>query len=265
MAHVPSSGATSEMTTLTDAVRGIDFLDLGASTGGSLQYCARRFGGRGLGIDIAHEKVTRARQAGFDVLQADASNLGLSDAVRYVSALDFFEHLPDQATAASILRSAADAATDFLFIRHPSFEGEGYLAELGLCQYWHQWSGHPNHLTVSDYCEIFMALGLNRYAIQYVERIEHSQHSSILPLGHRNQHEYDPTAHGDKSDIVFTEPLWRMQHIYVALREFTNEDWATIVGGREAGDNAPPSSGSNASVTRQAEPYGANQGADLPR
>jgi SAM-dependent methyltransferase len=211
-------------------LKGIDFLDLGASTGGSLRYCARRFGGRGLGIDIDARKVAGARDAGFEVVHADATSLGVTKAVRYVAAMDFLEHLPDVATARSVLRSATEAATDFLFIRHPSFEGEHYLRTFGINQYWHHWSGHPNHLRVSDYLVMFAELGLDRYAIHHIGPVEDSSHPSIVPSGLVNVHEYDEAAHGPKPQVMFAEPIWRMQHIYVALRPMPAEEWSAIVG-----------------------------------
>jgi hypothetical protein len=215
----------------TDAFAAADFIDLGASNGGSLRYCQNRFGGRGVGIDIDPGKVARARAAGFDVVCADAANLRLVDGVDYVSAMDFFEHLPSLAETRAILRSALLAARDFVFIRHPSFENEAYLREHGLCQYWHDWSGHPNHVTVADWCALFAELAVPAYAVEHVGRIEHSSHESILPVGHRNQHQYDQDLHGPKPDVAFSKPVWRMQHLYVAAREPSPKLWAAVIGG----------------------------------
>ena len=39
------------------ALRGIDFIDLGASDGKSLTWAARTFGGRGLEIDLSADKI----------------------------------------------------------------------------------------------------------------------------------------------------------------------------------------------------------------
>lgn len=216
---------------LDPALDGVDFIDLGASKGGSLRYCSRRFGGRGLGIDIDPGKVAATRGEGFDVVCADATALNVHKAVRYVAAMDFFEHLPDVDTTRLILRSAAEAATDFIFVRHPSFEGEHYLRQMGLCQYWHEWSGHTNHLRISDFCGLFAELDLHAYTIEYIERVGCSSHPSVLPLGFRNHHEYDPERHGAKNDVPLPESIWRMQHIYVALRELPASTWRAIVRG----------------------------------
>ena len=151
-----------------DLLEGVTFLDLGASSGGSLRHCERRFGGRGLGIDIDAKKVATAQSQGLNVICADAAEIEIHDPVRFVSAMDFFEHLPDIDTSRAILRFAVGAATDFLFIRHPSFESEGYLRQLGMCQHWHEWQGHKNHMRISDYCGIFDELGLNQYVIHFI-------------------------------------------------------------------------------------------------
>jgi hypothetical protein len=212
------------------ALKRADFIDLGASRGNSLLYCQKLFGGRGVGIDVNPRKVEEARAKGLDVVLADARTLELPRGVRFVSACDFLEHLPDLATAREILAGVARAATDFIFIRHPSFEGEEMLRAHGLRQYWHNWSGHPNHMRVSDFCEAFADLGLNRYAICYRERIEHSSHPSIIPLGaRRNSGRYEPELHGPKPDVDLPEPVFRAQFIFVALRDFRRREWERIV------------------------------------
>lgn len=217
--------------TISGAVlEGLDFLDLGASKGDSLRYCSKRFGGTGLGVDVDAAKVEAARRAGHRVLHADAAGLDAEDVVRYVAGLDFFEHLPDLATAKAILASAARAATDFIFIRHPSFEGAGLLKKQGFYQYWHAWTGHRNPMLISDFCDVFEELGLTRYFIRWSQRIERSSHPSILPAPiTKNQHEYDPDLHGPKRDVELIEPVWRQQEIFVALRDMSGDEWAAIV------------------------------------
>lgn len=208
-----------------------DFIDLGSFSGGSLRACTKMFAAmRGIGVDISAKNVQRSREAGFDAMQADAQSLDLTDVVRFVSALDFLEHLPDLATVEKVLASAARAATDFLYIKHPSFEGEHYLTSLGVTQYWHNWRGHTSHIRVCDYCEMFERLGLSSYTIQFGERITTTDHYSIIPAGLPiDQGRYDPTLHGPRPDITFDEPIWRVQHIFVQLRPFSNEEWRAIV------------------------------------
>jgi hypothetical protein len=206
------------------------FIDLGASSGGSLRFCELRFGlGPGIGVDIDPGKVARAAERDFDVVQADATRLELDDVVSFVSMMDFCEHLPGLDVVEAILASAARAARDFIYIHHPSFEAEHYLVAHGVRQYWHDWSGHGAHVRVSDYCQMFDRLGLHQYMVRYSEPVMDSQHPSILPLSAaRNQHEYDPEVHDEKPDIRFEDRPWRSQDIFIALRRFEPEEWQRI-------------------------------------
>ena len=209
-----------------------DFVDFGCSRGGSIDYCQRRFSARkGLGIDLDPDKVRAARDAGYDAFVADARKVPKNTGVRFVSMLDFLEHLPSLDVVEQIIAVAADAAEDFLFIRHPSFEGEGYLAALGLRQYWWHWSGHTVHICISDYCQIFDRCGLRQYFIRYRGPILDSHHPTILTVDAPiNQGEFDPAVHPSKPDIEFSEPIWRARDIFVALRSFEPREWALIIG-----------------------------------
>lgn len=209
---------------------GVDFVDLGCSSGGSVRYSAQRFrASRGVGVDIDESKVAQARDRGVEAAVGDATQLGLPQQVRFVSAVDFFEHLPDLSTVRAALESAARNASDFIYIRHPSFEGEDYLEGLGLRQYWWHWHGHRTHLRVSDYRRIFDDLGLGQYTVRCLEPIEHSSHPTILPASAPlNQHAYEPEKHGPKPDLSFEAGIWRAQEIFVALRPIDSEAWERL-------------------------------------
>lgn len=210
----------------------MEFLDLGCSRGGSISHCRRRFGARrGIGIDNSPAKVAEARAAGVEAVLADATGLDVHNAVRFVSMMHFLEHLPNLETVEATIRSAAAAARDFLFIQHPSFEGEAYLESLGLRQYWWHWHGHPAHVTVEDYCSMFDRVGLRQYMVRYIDPIADSSHPSILPLAASiDQHDYDPLQHPPKSEVGFRRPVWRAQEIFVALRPLKRDEWALITG-----------------------------------
>lgn len=122
-----------------------DFLDLGSKKGGSIDYCVKRYSKnrlqrvKGLGIDLNPEHVKEARNAGFDVLEQDILKLDIKHKFKFVSALDFLEHLPNIAEAEKIVNKMTELATDFLFIRHPSFEDIEYLKSLNLKITWSDW------------------------------------------------------------------------------------------------------------------------------
>jgi SAM-dependent methyltransferase len=220
------------MTESLDAVdwEDYDFVDLGCSKGGSLQHCLRRFGAsRGLGIDIDPAKVQQTRDAGFDAVEVDARTLNLDGQVSFISMLDFFEHLPDLEMVEEILAASARSARDFLYIKHPSFEGQEYVEQLGLRQYWWDWHGHTCHVRVADYCDMFERLGLNTYKIRYIERISSSSHPSVIPTSMPPDQLGDAAATVvDKPDLELDPPIWRRQDIFVALRAFDAEEWTEL-------------------------------------
>jgi hypothetical protein len=208
-----------------------DYLDLGCSRGASLQYGALRFDGRrGIGVDRNPAKVAAACRRGVDAVVGDATDLGLDKQVRFALLMDFLEHLPDLAAVQQALAGAAAAATDFLFIFHPSFEGEPWLRAQGLRLHWWEWDSHTTHIRIADYCRIFDRLGLHRYKIRYVKPITDAGHSAVLRDDEpANETGFDPGRHRSKPDLRFPEPLWRAQEIFVCLRDMPADEWARIV------------------------------------
>jgi SAM-dependent methyltransferase len=213
----------------------VDFIDLGCGQGKSIAYCKKRFGAsRGVGVDLDEKKVAQAREAGVDAVLADATTLDLDGQIRFVSMMQFLEHLPDLATVEAVVRAATRSAKDFIFIHHPSFEGEEYLEALGLRQYWWHWTAHPSHIKISDYCRILDDAGLRQYMVRYLGPVHDSTDPSILPASApQNQHDYDPAKHGPKPDVEFRAPLWRTQEIFVALRPLPARKWNRITAPKQ--------------------------------
>jgi SAM-dependent methyltransferase len=206
-----------------------DFVDLGCSTGGSLKHCVRRFGvQRGIGVDNNAAKVAEAKAAGFDAVQADASRLDLDRQVSFVSMMNFLEHLPSLEVVEQTIAAAARSARDFLYIRHPSFEGEELQESLGVRQFWWHWEHHPAHIHVADYCTMFERLGLNTYKIRYVGRIDDTSDPSIIPTSMPVNVNEATAAATEAPFMQLPHPLWRRQDIFVALRAFEPHDWAAI-------------------------------------
>jgi hypothetical protein len=225
------SGATLECVDWST----FDFIDLGCSLGGSLSHCARRMNvRRGIGIDNDPLKVAGAREAGHEAVLGDATDLRLHSVVSFVSMMDFLEHLPDLETVRAVIAAAAAAATDFLFIRHPSFEEEEATCEMGLRQYWWNWTNHTAHVRCSDYRAIFADLGLHRYTIHHRGEVNDSDDASVHPIdaidpaGWFNQGAYDAAVHPPKPSIRFAAPLRRAQDILVALRPFSDAEWSLV-------------------------------------
>jgi SAM-dependent methyltransferase len=210
--------------------REVDFVDLGCSSGGSIAHCTKRFDApRGIGIDIDPKKVAKTKRAGFDAILADARLLDLDRQVRFISMLDFLEHLPDLSVVEEIIGAAARSASDFIYIKHPSFEGEGQIEQFGVRQYWWDWHGHTSHIRVADYCSIFERLGLRQYMIRFVERIADSQHPSVVSTeSPMDLSGTDASQITIEEFIEFSPPLWRRQDIFIALKSFSVDEWAKI-------------------------------------
>lgn len=209
-----------------------DFLDLGAKKGGSIDYCQKRFGAKqGLGIDLGVETTQYANETGHTVLQEDALKFTAPIKFRFTSMLDFLEHLPTMEMAQTVIKNYSELSTDFLFIRHPSFEDIDYLKELGLKITWHDWEGHTNLMRLSDYADTFHSLGLNQYCFFYRKPIYSSDDPVVIPVDAPvNEHAYDKKM-GKKESFKFPRPLFGQIDIFVALRKFEKEEWNRIVEG----------------------------------
>lgn len=209
------------------------FLDLGSGSGGSIDHCVRRFGmSPGLGLEFDSGLVAEGRRAGFDVHQADVTCVEApARSVRFVSMMDFLEHLPDEATATGVIERLGPVARDFLFIRHPSFEETEYLASLGLKLCWTDWTGHPNRMTIADFRRAFARLGWADYLILPQHRIADSSHAQVVGLdAPRDIVEYDEHLDGPKPLVVFDREIYTQFDIFVRLNPLMDAtEWDAIV------------------------------------
>lgn len=118
------------------SVKDYDFLDFGASNGGSINWASGAFGGRGFGVDIDPKKIDGLKANGFDGMVGDATRLELPDnCISYVTMINFLEHLPTPELGASMIASAVRCAKDFVFMLGPDFESAAYLRGLGFKKY----------------------------------------------------------------------------------------------------------------------------------
>jgi hypothetical protein len=209
------------------------FLDLGSGTGGSLDHCVRRFGlGPGLGVEYDGALVEDARREGFDVVRADVTKIEVPEgSVKFLSAMDFLEHLPDEQTALSVVDRCRHAARDFVFIRHPSFEDMDYLASLGLKLCWTDWAGHPNMMRLSDFLRAFERFGWTDYIIYPRLPILDSSSDQVVALGAPpNVTAYDEALHGPKPFEVFDRPVYTQFDIFVRLNpDMDEEEWEEVI------------------------------------
>ena len=195
-----------------------ELLDLGCGTGGSLRSASRRFGVEGIGIEIREALVEKAQANGLAVFQADVTEMDPDDypSVNYAVLDNVLEHLYSLDDVAEVLRSACRVARRLVYVRHPSFEDEEYLEQLGLKLYWCDWRRHRTHVLLEDYRRIAAEIGVP-CIIQPVGRIVDSADDSILPLSAPPDQPrtdktrdgiYEESKHGPKPFITFDQPVW---------------------------------------------------------
>lgn len=214
----------------SEVLSNYDFLDFGASAGGSLEFGRGRLGGtRGLGIDIDAQKLQLMRAAGYECVQGDVTKLALpADSVRFVVMSHLLEHLSGLADIQAAISSAARVASDFLFIRGPYFDADNYLESLGLRLYWSHWTGHTYHIGVTELALVLTRLGLSDHLILLSGPIPDSSHPAVHPLASPiDQHEYDPGAHSPKPLVQFDRPVFQELVCFARLRPFSG--WAQLV------------------------------------
>ncbi len=225
---------------MTIDVSSYDFLDFGASRGGSIDFAQARLGGdRGLGIDIDPRKVAEMQNLDLDCIQCDVTRLDMpTGAVRFVVMSHFLEHLPDSTTVWKVLASAAQVATDFLFIQGPYFDADSYLHSLGLKFNFSDWRGHTHHLQIPELGAHLENLGLTSHEFRVRLPLTDSSHPAIHTLDTPpDQLDYDPAVHPAKPRLTFTEPVFFEMVCYVQLRPLDN--WTDIIQARKLSQPLP--------------------------
>lgn len=215
---VVGSGQLSE-----ELFEDVDFVDFGSGVGRSLLDAEKRFGARGVGVELRPGKVETARANGANVHVGSILDVPRDIEVDFVTIDNVLEHLPDEQTVEDVLAVAADIARDFIYIRHPCFEDEAYLGALGLKQYWTDWRGHPSHLLLADLVAMLRRLGLGLVEFEFVGESTSSEDSTILPAGAPvDSFEYEEASHGPKPIVAFDRPVHYAIDLLVPARDAGN-------------------------------------------
>ena len=200
-----------------------DFLDFGCSFGGSIVMAKKLFDAEhGLGIDINEKKVEQATAAGHNAIVYDIHNLPRRPLVRFCTMAHFLEHIPSRTDVVAFLRKASDISREFIFIRQPYFDADGYLFQNGLKLYWSDWRGHPNTMTTLDFHSVLTQLRngehIGHFSIHVSGPIASSAHTAIHPANSpRDQHHYDPALHPAKPmDVRFAIPVFAEVIVFIS-------------------------------------------------
>ncbi|AFZ50434.1 class I SAM-dependent methyltransferase [Dactylococcopsis salina] len=208
-----------------------DYLDFGCSNGGSLKFGKSYLGGtKGLGVDINPDKVRQALENDLSAVVADVTELSqLDNVVRFVTLFHFLEHLSGFSAARNCLDAAITASSDFVLVRQPCFESDGYLFERGLKLYWSDWTGHPYAMTTLDFYKIIRGNPkVKAWGVYGRKPISHSKDLAIHPLASpRNQHAYDPAQHPAKPMLPLSANLFYELVVFIQTGNF---DLTTLRG-----------------------------------
>lgn len=193
-----------------------DFLDFGCSGGGSIKFASEHLQGKSaLGLDIDPNKVEAARKQGYECAVADLSKrLKFRNKSRFVIMSHLLEHLPSPIVAAKIIETACVSSRDFIFIRYPWFDSDGMLAQIGVKQFWSDWSGHTNQMTSLELFLILQNLKkreiLNAFRIYGHEPVNATNSDCIIPIDAPiDQHHYNEGIHGAKPNQAINFACYR--------------------------------------------------------
>ena len=193
-----------------------DFVDFGCSKGGSIDFAQKRFGGRGIGIDIDATKVAKALAAGYDAVQGDVSELDprQTGKTRFAILSHFLQHLPTFAVAKKCIVSACLVSREFVLIQQPYFDADPYLFNHRLKLYWSDWRAHRLPMTTFQLYRIVVPLIaraiIKRAIIGCRSPIFNSSapeiHSIHSPEG---SFSWERGTHPVKTDLHFSFPVYR--------------------------------------------------------
>lgn len=190
-----------------------------------MEWAVKQLGGtQGLGLDINPQKVELAVAAGRRAVVFDINAIPGRKLVRFTLMSHFLEHVADMVEVRRFIRKACQVSTEFVLIKQPYFDADGYLMRCGLKTYWSDWTGHPNTMSSLALYHILRDLKrrgeIGHYSIHARYPISSSADPAIHPLGSPvNQHDYDPARHPPKRmDIKFQFPVYRETAAWITMK-----------------------------------------------
>lgn len=193
---------------------GVDFIDFGCSVGGNTKLVQNIYKNlRGIGIDLDIKKVNKAKENDVDAYSYDILALRNEKVVSFVTMSHFLEHLESRSLVNSFIHKAVAVATDFVHIRQPCFDADGYLLQKGFKLFWSDWHGHKNNTTSLDFykiCELLRNSNkIKSYHIYGRSPIFDSNDECIIPLSASvNSGKYEVQM-GEKICTSFDVPVFK--------------------------------------------------------
>lgn len=202
-----------------------DFIDFGASNGGSIAFVKRYLGGiNGLGIDLNSQKVKKMQELGLSAIVGDFTKNRLpKKSVRFVVISHVLEHLPDLKTVELALKNAVSLSREFVYIQGPVFDFDEYLKSNNFKFYWSDWHGHTLHLTTAMLEQILSKLKYD-FNLYFRKPVFTSLDTTIHPLkSPRDQSHYNKDIHPEKKELIFDKELYQEFVCIIKLEKFNSE------------------------------------------
>jgi hypothetical protein len=215
---------------IVDLIHKYDFIDLGGGSGNSLEFGASSLAGTsGIGVDVDHSAVSATIAAGFDAIQSNASKLALPPgSVRFALLFQLLSRTGGTAEARSCISVAVSAARDFVMIREPWFDSDGYLFTCGMKVFWSDLPGLKNKMSSLDIMSAVNGADQSRIVDFHIYGrglIRDSRSSVVHPLrAPPGDREFDADRHDHKPYIEFTESIYTETITIVRLNEAVSYD-----------------------------------------
>ncbi len=201
----------------------VDIVDFACGEGGSLGWARTVFGWDTLfGVDNYDGTLEKAFGYGYsrksflcaDLLTLDVTKIPKS---RYVIMTHFLEHLKNDDECEVVIRKALQVADEFIFIKHPFFDGDEYLESIGFKFTWSDWPGtHDNKVTKKRLDAVLDKIGVE-YVSGYVNPVIDSSDDKILPFDcPSGQPIYNEQICG-KKEIVKFENVFRETYAFINI------------------------------------------------
>ncbi|NEP80893.1 MAG: hypothetical protein F6K39_23615 [Okeania sp. SIO3B3] len=201
-----------------------DYLDFGCSKGNSLNWSKRLFGGKqGLGIDIDPKKVAQAQTAGHNAVVFDIKNIPETKLVRFTVISHLLQYLPNENDVKTFVQKACQISTDFVFIKQPYFDADGYLFQNGLKLFFSDWTKQPNQMTTLSLFQLMRELKneglLHEFSIHGKKPILSSDDKHLQSINAPiDQHHFDPSKHSPKTQgLKFEFPVFYETVVMISM------------------------------------------------
>lgn len=206
-----------------DSIKQIEFIDIGASKGGSYHHIKKKFGFEsGLGIDIDIRKVKVALEHNVPAIRLDATNMCIFNdkACKLISILHTLEHLPNTNVIEGVLKESIRVASDTIYISGPMYYID-YLKPLGFQFFWSHWVGHTCLIEPNEIIKIMQKLGVTKYQLNFKEKhkVKNSADPCIHPInGKIDRHSYDSNIDPPKNhNIIFEKSIYKEFELIFSL------------------------------------------------